>query len=97
MEYAELQITSNFTFLRGGSHPEELAVHAAELGYKAIAITDHNTMAGIVRAHEAAKTTGIRLVVGCRLDLSDGMSALVYPTDWPAYSSLCSRSACSPA
>ena len=49
--YAELQVTSNFDFLRGASHPEELAVRAASLGLKAIAITDCNTLAGVVRAH----------------------------------------------
>ncbi|MEO7214447.1 error-prone DNA polymerase [Mucilaginibacter sp.] len=55
MSYTELQVTSNFTFLRGASHPEELVEHAAKLGYDAIAITDRNSFAGIVRAHVAAK------------------------------------------
>ena len=55
MNYTELQVTTNFSFLRGGSHPEELVAYAFELGYKAIAITDRNTLAGIVRAHAAAK------------------------------------------
>ena len=50
MSYAELQITTNFTFLRGGAHPEEMVEQALALGYKAIAITDRNTLAGIVRA-----------------------------------------------
>ena len=59
------------------------------MGIEALGIVDRNSLAGIVRAHEAAKTTGIRLVVGCRLDLSDGLSVLVYPTDRPAYSRLC--------
>ncbi|HEX2479585.1 MAG TPA: error-prone DNA polymerase [Geminicoccaceae bacterium] len=67
--YAELQITSNFSFLRGGSHPEELVLRAAELGLVAIALTDRNTLAGVVRAHVAAKEVGIRFVVGARLDL----------------------------
>ena len=49
MQYTELQVTSNFSFLRGGSHPEELVVQAAALGYTEIAITDHNTLAGVVR------------------------------------------------
>ena len=56
--YAELQITSNFSFLRGGSHPEELVLRAAELGLSAIALTDRNTLAGVVRAHLAAKEVG---------------------------------------
>ena len=67
--YAELQITSNFSFLRGGSHPEELVLRAHELGLAALALTDRNTLAGVVRAHVAAKEVGIRLVVGARLDL----------------------------
>ncbi len=56
MDYAELQVTSNFTFMRGGSHPEELVEHAIKLGYTKIAITDRNSVAGVVRAHQAAKS-----------------------------------------
>ena len=59
------------------------------LGLSALGITDRNSLAGIVRAHEAAKETGVRLVVGCRLDLTDGTSLLIYPTDRAAYSRLC--------
>jgi error-prone DNA polymerase len=86
--YAELQVTSNFSFLRGASHPDELVVTAAALGHAAIAITDRNSVAGIVRAHHAAKTVGIRLVVGVRLDLADGTSLLAYPQDRAAYGRL---------
>jgi error-prone DNA polymerase len=86
--YAELQITSNFSFLRGASHPDELVLTAAALGLAAVAITDRNTVAGLVRAHQAAKTVGIRLVVGVRLDLHDGMSLLAYPQDRAAYGRL---------
>jgi error-prone DNA polymerase len=86
--YAELQITTNFSFLRGASHPDELVLTAAALGHQAIAITDRNSFAGIVRAHHAAKEIGIRLVVGCRLDLCDGTSLLAYPTDRTAYGRL---------
>ncbi len=89
MGYIELQVTSNFSFLRGASHPEELIEYAAGLGYKAIAITDRNTLAGIVRAHVAAKKAGIRLIIGCRLELLDGSPLLAYPTDNAAYSNLC--------
>ena len=89
MNYTELQVTSNFSFLRGASHPEELVEQAVALGYKEIAITDHNTLAGIVRAHAAAKKNGIRIIVGCRLDLLDGMSLLAYPTNSKAYSKIC--------
>ncbi|TCU20559.1 error-prone DNA polymerase [Rhizobium sullae] len=87
--YAELQVTSHFSFLRGASSCEELFARAAELGIEALAIVDRNSLAGIVRAHQAARDTGIRLIVGCRLDLTDGLSVLVYPTDRPAYARLC--------
>ncbi|MDR3516025.1 MAG: error-prone DNA polymerase [Azospirillaceae bacterium] len=87
--YAELQCTSHFSFLRGASSCEELFVQAANLGIEALAIADRNSLAGIVRAHEAAKAAGIRLIVGCRLDLADDLSILVYPTDRPAYARLC--------
>src|ERR1700744_4426810 len=88
MEYAELQITSNFSFLRGASHPEELATHARGLGYREIAITDRNTLAGIVRGHVAAKACGIRILPACRLELLDGPALLAYPTDIDAYARL---------
>jgi len=87
--YAELQVASHFSFLRAASSCEELFSTAAALGIEALAITDHNSLAGIVRAHQAAKDTGVRLVVGCRLDLRDDISVLVYPMDRPAYSRLC--------
>ncbi len=86
--YAELQVTSNFDFLRGASHPEELAVQAASLGLSAIAITDRNTLAGVVRAHLIAKETGIKPVIGARLDLEDGLSTLCFPIDRAAYGRL---------
>src|SRR5689334_20173562 len=88
MHYTELQVTSNFSFLRGASHPEELVVQASDYGYKSIAITDRNTFAGIVRAHVAAKNNNIRLIVGCRLDLLDAPSLLAFPTDIEAYERL---------
>ncbi len=89
MNYAELQVTSNFTFLRGASHPDELAEQAAFFGYTAIAITDRNSVAGVVRAHIAAKQKGIRLIPACRLDLLDGPSLLAYPTTKEAWGGLC--------
>ena len=88
MNYTELQITTNFSFLRGASHPEELVEHSASLGYKEIAITDINSFAGIVRAHAAGKKSGIRIIPACRLDLQDGISLLAYPTNIIAYSQL---------
>ncbi len=87
--YAELQCTSHFSFLRGASSCEELFAQAAYLGIREMAIVDRHSMAGIVRAHVAAKEAGIRLIVGCRLDLTDGMAVLVFPTDRPAYARLC--------
>ncbi len=87
--YVELHVTSNFTFLRGASHPEELVQQAAKLGHCAATITDCNTLAGVVRAHLAAKEVGIPLVVGCRLALQSSHSVLVYPTNRAAYSRLC--------
>ena len=89
MRYAELDITTNFSFLRGGSHPEELVATARALGLEAIAVTDHNSLAGVVRAHLAAKEVGIKFVVGARLDLQDAPSLLVYPTTRAAYGRLC--------
>ncbi|MFT4092021.1 MAG: error-prone DNA polymerase [Niabella sp.] len=90
MRYTELQVTTNFSFLRGGSHPEELIDQAVALGYTEIAITDHNTLAGVVRAHVAAKAKGIRIIPACCLDLADGPSLLAYPTNKDAYSRLSS-------
>jgi error-prone DNA polymerase len=86
--YAELGVTSNFSFLRGGSHPKEFVDIAKRLGLAAIAIADRNTMAGVVRAHVAAKQHGIRLVVGARLVLRDGFEVLCFPTDREAYGRL---------
>lgn len=88
MAYVELQVTSNFSFLRGASHPDELVEQAAALGYSAIAITDRNSLAGIVRAHVAAKKAGVKLIPACRLDLQDGVSLLAYPTKMEGYSGL---------
>jgi error-prone DNA polymerase len=87
--YVELQATSHFSFLRGASSCEELFGQAALCGIEALAIVDRNSLAGIVRAHEAARLTGVRLIVGCRLDLADGSGVLVYPTERPAYARLC--------
>ena len=87
--YAELQVTSNFSFLRGASHPQELVKQAKALGHAAIAITDRNTLAGVVRAHSAAKEFGFHLILGCRLDLTDAPSLLCFPTDRAAYGQLC--------
>jgi error-prone DNA polymerase len=87
--YAELQVTTHFSFLRGASSCEELFAQAAVLGIEALAVTDRNSLAGIVRAHEAAKASRVRAITGCRLDLTDDTALLVYPTDRAAYARLC--------
>ena len=87
--YAELDVATNFSFLRGASHPDELIYRAAELGHRAIAITDRNSLAGVVRAHEAAKTAQIKLLIGTRLCLTDAPDILAWATDRPAYARLC--------
>jgi error-prone DNA polymerase len=89
VNYSELQVTSNFTFMRGGSHPDELVERAADLGYTKIAITDRNSVAGVVRAHQAAKAKNIGFIPACRLDLVDGPSLLAFPTDITAWGRLC--------
>jgi error-prone DNA polymerase len=88
LNYTELQVTTNFSFLRGASHPEEMVEQAATYGYDSIAITDRNTLAGIVRAHAEAKKTGIKMIPACQLDLLDGPSLLALPTNLEAYSRL---------
>ena len=93
--FAELAATTNFSFLRGASHPEEMVARAAELGLAGIGIADRNTLAGIVRAHtfarENAEAMGaMRVVPGARLAFVDGApDALVYPKDRAAYGRLC--------
>lgn len=85
MKYTELQVTTNFSFLRGASHPEEIVEQAATLGYTEIAITDWNTFAGIVRGHVAAKKLGIRIIPACRLDIMDAPPLLAFPANVDAY------------
>ena len=87
--YVELQVTTHFSFLRGASSPEEMFSTAALLGLPALGIVDRNSVAGIVRAWDAQKLTGVRSIVGCRLDLADGTALLVYPTDRAAYGRMC--------
>ncbi|HEX8364299.1 MAG TPA: error-prone DNA polymerase [Allosphingosinicella sp.] len=86
--YTELQTTTHFSFLRGASSPDELFAAAAFLGLPALGVADRNSVAGMVRAWEAAKATGVRLIAGCRLDLADGTGLLVYPEDRLAWSRL---------
>jgi error-prone DNA polymerase len=88
MTYVELQVASHFSFLRGVSSAEELFMAAALLGYPALGLTDRNTVGGLVKGLRAADATGLRLVTGCRLDLMDGSSLLVWPQDKAAWSRL---------
>jgi error-prone DNA polymerase len=87
--YAELHCRSNFSFLEGGSHPEELVERAHALGYEAIAMTDRATLAGIVRAHGTAKQTGIKLIIGAQLEPVDAMPLVVWAANRTGYSQLC--------
>lgn len=89
MRYVELHCKSNFSFLEGASHADELMHRAAELGYAALAITDRNSLAGVVRGHAAAKEAGLALIVGAELHPVDGPPLVVWPSDRAAYSRLC--------
>ncbi len=86
--YAELHCLSNFTFLRGASHPEELVKRAAGLGYSALAVTDECSLAGAVRAHVAAKDIGLPLVIGSEIRLNDGPKLVMLATDRESYGNL---------
>ena len=87
--YAELDAMTNFSFLEGGSHAGELVLQAQVLGLAALGVADRNTLAGVVRAHPAAKKHGLRFLVGCRLTFLDGTELIVYPRDRATYGRLC--------
>src|SRR5258706_13702531 len=91
--YAELHCVSNFSFLRGASHPAELVTRAHELGYRALALTDECSMAGVVRAHEAAQGLPagrrLQLIVGAEVRCREGLPLVVLAADQRAYSGLC--------
>src|SRR5271163_3259966 len=89
MSYAELAVTTNFSFLRGASHPQEMVATADELELTAIGIADRNSFAGVVRAYDEARKRKIKLLVGTRLVTIDGFEAIDYPTDRKAYGRLC--------
>jgi len=86
--YAELHCISNFSFLRGASHPEELVARAHALGYAALAITDECSLAGIVRAHVAAKEVGLKLIVGSEIEFDEGPRVVLLATDRTGYGNL---------
>ena len=87
-EYAELHCVSNFTFLRGASRPEELAARAAQLNYTALAITDECSLAGVVRAHFAAKEHKLKLIIGAEFRITGGPRIVLLATDRAAYGDL---------
>src|SRR5580704_9088548 len=87
--YAELAVTTNFSFLRGAAHPQEMVAEADALGLAAIGIADRNSFAGVVRAYDEARKRKIKLLAGTRLVTVDGFEALTYPTDREAYGRLC--------
>jgi error-prone DNA polymerase len=86
--YAELHCLSNFTFLRGAAHPEELVAQAAQLGYRALALTDECSLAGVVRAHKECKQHAIKLILGSELRPSDAPPLVVLATDAEGYGNL---------
>ncbi|RPI59312.1 MAG: PHP domain-containing protein, partial [Lysobacterales bacterium] len=87
--YAELHCLSNFSFLRGASHPGELVATAAELGYAGLALTDECSVAGVVRAHTAAKELPLKFVICTELVCYDGLAVVALADDRPAYAALC--------
>jgi error-prone DNA polymerase len=88
--YAELHCASNFSFLRGASHPEELVARAAALGYAALALTDECTVAGVVRAHGAAREHGLKLLAGTEIRLECGMQVVLLAAHRRSYGAICS-------
>ena len=89
MRYAELHCVSNFTFLRGASHPYELVAQAQELNYAALALTDECSMAGVVRAHEEAKRRGFKLIVGSEFRTRDDLHIVLLAPTQKAYAQIC--------
>ena len=88
-DYAELHCLSNFSFLRGASHPQELVEQAAALGYRALAITDECSVAGVVRAWQAAREYKLHLLIGSEFRLEDGLRLVLLATDRQGYGQLC--------
>ncbi len=86
--YAELHCLSNFTFLRGASHPQELVERAAQLGYAALALTDECSLAGVVRAHVAARAVQLKLIIGSEIQLADGPKLVLLATNIAGYGNL---------
>jgi error-prone DNA polymerase len=89
-DYAELHCLSNFSFLRGASHPEELVERAKALGYKALALTDECSLAGAVRAHQAAKECGLKLILGTEILVEENLKLVLLATDRRSYGAISS-------
>src|SRR6059058_2199168 len=86
--YAELHCKTNFSFLEGASHPDELVMRAKELGYAALAVTDRESLAGVVRAHTASKEAGLKLIIGAEVYPVDAPPAVLWATDRKSYGRL---------
>ena len=89
VRYVELHCKTNFSFLEGASHPDELVNQAAMLGYAGLAITDRNSVAGVVRAHVAAKKMGLKLMIGAEVTLADASPVLLWAMNRQGYGRLC--------
>src|SRR5450631_321889 len=86
--YAELHALTNFSFLRGASQPEELILQAKKLGYRALAVTDECSLAGVVRAHVAARQYGLPLIIGAEFNCVDHLKFVALATDRASYGAL---------
>src|SRR5258708_21765673 len=86
--YVELHALSNFSFLRGASHPEELVAQAKALNYGGLALTDECSLAGVVRAHVAAREHGVHLIIGTELNCLEGLKLVALATDRASYGAL---------
>ena len=89
MTYASLFTKTNYSFLEGASHPEELVEQAHALGLRAVAVTDRDGLYGIVRAHGKARELGMHLIVGSQLTMEDGSTLLLLARERPGYANLC--------
>lgn len=86
--WVQLHTLTNYSYLQGASHPRELVERAKQLGYRALAITDDGTLAGVAKAHIAAKQAGLQLILGARLTLSEGLTILLWVQNRTGYANL---------
>src|SRR6478752_43294 len=87
--YAEPHCKTNFSFLESASHADELVARAKQLGYAALAVTDRESLAGVVRAHIAAKEVGLKLLIGAEIHPVDAAPVVLWATDRKSYGRLC--------